>query len=43
VFLEGEKVRGGLLRGKRSEERLEKDEEKKKKKEKGERAFSFYL
>jgi hypothetical protein len=46
VFLEGEEVRGGLLRGKKSEERLEKDEEKKKekrKKEKEERVFSLPL
>jgi hypothetical protein len=34
VFLEEQEVRGGLLRGNRSEERLEKDEDKKKEKRK---------
>jgi hypothetical protein len=34
VFLEGEEVRRWLLRGKRREERLDKDEDKKKEKRK---------
>ena len=45
MFLEGEEVRRGLLREKRSEERLEKDEQKKKEKRKRRASvlFTFYV